>query len=88
MSWPSFSLPFQNYFYGINTIEKPTVIVTGLNTKQYALQSFECFKKSWEIPDFWKRANTSDACLVLLDILALFGALQISTFHGILIQIL
>lgn len=60
ITWPSFS-------WFITPVSKPAFQESGL--KACGLQSFECFKKSWEISDFWKRANTSDACLVMLDTL-------------------
>lgn len=75
MAWPIFNFSFQNYFYppSVKT-ENLTHVEIAQNlslsdVKHYGLKAFECFKKSWEIPDFWKRANTSDACLTLLQTL-------------------
>jgi hypothetical protein len=75
MSWlPSFSLP---YIYGTPIVENSTLktdciqnaCVSSLDMKYCGLEALACFKNSWEIPDFWKRANTCDACVVLLDTL-------------------
>jgi len=104
MSWSDYgfsgiSSSFQNYFYRPIKDEKPEISIEsnenlGLPSKEdvklYGTKAFDCFKEVWDFEDFWKRANTCDACLSLVDELLIKNPDDIEvkeickTFQGIL----
>lgn len=66
------SSPFQgiyNYFYGINPVSDIVECKLPSNDeiKLFSKKALLRFEEIWDFKDFWKRANTCDACLVLLD---------------------
>ena len=65
------STPFQgfyNYFYGINPVsEVECKLPSDDDIKLFSIKAFSRYAEVWEFKDFWKRANTCDACLALLE---------------------
>ncbi len=68
--------PFQNYVSPHptvnNTVKTSSLASASAQTdglpsleeiKHYSLKAFDCFKKNWDFDNFWKRANTCDACV-------------------------
>ncbi len=66
------STPFQgiyNYFYGINPVSNiaECKLTTDDDIKFFSIKAFFRYADVCDFKDFWKRANTCDACLVLLE---------------------
>src|ERR1700730_2187275 len=70
----------QNYFYKNTQVDKAEnrSEIYAESTKNDSLTSlkelipisikaFNCFKNNWDFDNFWKRANTCDACVCFVD---------------------
>lgn len=71
LNWYQMVWPQQEAVSTTSTMyaESSNGLLTAEEIELYSFQAFGCFCKVWDFDDFWKRANTCDACISLVDAL-------------------